>query len=183
MVLGNAPSFGNGTGLRVHVRTTRRFDFSYIESAALQIGDEVFQVNSFGEYLLNGVDSAELPATIAGYKISVAVENKKHHVFTIQIGEDSQIKMGSFKDLVRVDWDISGEEQDQFRDVSGLMGAWNTGTHYTRDGKKVLEMPDDIGQEWQVRDEDGQLFDIAREPQWPRQCHIPMSGAPHINVE
>ena len=46
--------------LRVHVRTRIRFEYSFIESAAVQIGDDVLEVSSFGSYAVNGVESAYL---------------------------------------------------------------------------------------------------------------------------
>ena len=46
---------GQGNNLDLHIRTTIRYDYSYIESAAIQIGNDVLEVSSFGSYALNGV--------------------------------------------------------------------------------------------------------------------------------
>ncbi|CAB9519418.1 expressed unknown protein [Seminavis robusta] len=40
--------FNNGQGMDIHVRTTARYQYSYIEAAALRIGDDVLQVSSHG---------------------------------------------------------------------------------------------------------------------------------------
>jgi hypothetical protein len=173
LVLGSAPSFANGRGLTVHVRTTHKWDWSYIESAVVQIGQDTFEIGSFGEYFLNGVEGLEMPAKIAGFDIDLAVSNKKKTEFHIKIGQDSKLVLSSYKFLVRVDWDISGVDAAEFRDSFGLMGAWGNGTHFGRDGTTIIEDANEFGQEWQVRDTDPKLFDRERIPQYPTQCRMP----------
>jgi hypothetical protein len=55
MVMVSAPDFQQGLGLQVHIRTTIRYQYSYIESLAVRIGEDTLQVSSFGEYSFNGV--------------------------------------------------------------------------------------------------------------------------------
>ena len=60
LVLVDSPSFQNGTGFTCHVRTKARLDYSYIERAAVKIAEDVFEVGSFGTYIINGVQNAAL---------------------------------------------------------------------------------------------------------------------------
>jgi len=176
LVLGDAPSFANGLGLAVHVRTTIRFDYSYIESAVIQIGKETFQLSSWGEYFLNSVNSAEMPAnaTISGYSITHKLDTKKKHIYSIQLSQASKIDFIVFKDLVRVDWDICESDASDFVDMLGLLGPFGNGTHLARDGTTVLKDPKEYGREWQVRsDMDPLLFDELRPPQYPAKCIMP----------
>lgn len=66
LVLLHAPDFGFGMGLDVHIRTKIRYDYSYIESAAIQVGsDFLLEVSGFGQHFLNGVYAGDLHQAIA----------------------------------------------------------------------------------------------------------------------
>jgi len=177
LVLGNAPSFGNGQGLNVHVRTKHQVAYSYIEAAAVKIGDDTFELGSYGEWFLNGVEGADIEedTNLAGYRLTVDEKStKKKQIFNLHLTKDSKIVMSAYKQLVRVDWDISGADFEQFSDISGLMGSWQSGTHFARDGQTVLEDVNEYGLEWQVRpDKDAILFENKRWPQYPSRCFMP----------
>ena len=64
-----APNFGL-EGLDINIRTKIRYDYSFIESAVVAIGEDTFEVSSFGDYFINHIGGAELPATISGYNIT-----------------------------------------------------------------------------------------------------------------
>jgi hypothetical protein len=66
LVFSRAPAFANGLGLEIHGLTQIESDYSYIESCAIRIGDEVIEIGGWGEHLLNGVDDAIMPSTISG---------------------------------------------------------------------------------------------------------------------
>jgi hypothetical protein len=72
LVLLDAPDFNNGMGLTIHVRTKPRYEYSFIESATLKIGDDVLEVGAWGNYILNGVSRPDLPETMssAGFLFS-----------------------------------------------------------------------------------------------------------------
>lgn len=53
------------------------------------------------------------------------------------------------------------------------MGEFGTGKLLARDGVTVMDEPNTIGEEWQVRDSEDMLFQVARAPQYPGKCIIP----------
>ena len=103
LVLVDAPDFAEGLGLTVHFRTKARREYSYIESAAIKIGEEdIFELGSFGQYVLNGVSNAEMPSAIAGFPITHDHKKEHFHVFTVNLGEHGSVTLHVFKDLVGV---------------------------------------------------------------------------------
>ena len=164
----------------IHVRTTIRHDYSYIEAAAIRIGDNVLEVASFGDYAWNGISAADMNDVdddLTGIKIVHSNPNPKTHQFDIMIGPKTNITIGTFKDLVSVKF--VGASMDLFGDGVGLMGAFVDGAMLGRDGITLME--DDInafGQEWQVREDEPKLFRVARSPQAPmEQCKLPSVDA------
>jgi Repulsive guidance molecule (RGM) C-terminus len=56
-----------------------------------------------------------------------------------------------------------------------LTGEFGTGHKIGRDGREITD-PNEFGQEWQVRAEDGLLFCALEGPQFPsEQCKMPSS--------
>jgi len=53
MVLVESPDFEDGLGLKIHIRTKIKSWFSYIESAAIQIGSDILE----GAFTLSGQSS------------------------------------------------------------------------------------------------------------------------------
>ena len=88
--------------LTIDIRTKIRYDYSFIESAVVDISGEKTQVSSFGQYSLNGVENAELPSTIGGFPIVHTQPNKKTHFFKIDLGQGEDISLKVFKDWVGV---------------------------------------------------------------------------------
>ena len=167
LVLVTAPSFHNGLGLDIHVRTTLRYSYSFISEAALKIGDEVMTVASWGEYFLNGVSRAELPALMSGFPVTHTKVNDKVHFFVVQIDDHHNVTFSTFKDFVNVRLNVNLE------DSAGLMGDYITGASLARDGKTILEDANSFGQEWQVLESEPKLFQTNRSPQAPQRCLLP----------
>ncbi|CAB9497210.1 expressed unknown protein [Seminavis robusta] len=178
MHLIQAPHFAPGLPMTVDVRTKicpRNF-YSFIESAVVQIGDETLEVGSFGEYLLNGVEGADMPASIAGFEVNVFNPNKNFHIVEIYLGEgkkfgNEKIVLRAFKDMVTVRIEYASKER--FHGSTGMMGEFETGVVLARDGITRLEDPIEIANEWQVRDTDQMLFDSVNGPQYPEACILP----------
>ena len=126
IVLVNAPQFETGTTLDIHARTTIRYAYSFITSAALRIGSDTLEVTSFGQYSVGGIGNANLEGTkIAGFPVYHTQPNDKHHIFDVVIGPNENITLSSFKDLVSVK--IAGGSQDHFGSSVGVMGCGNAG--------------------------------------------------------
>lgn len=171
----HAPEF-RGLGLSIHLRTMIRGEFSYVDSAALQIGSEVLELGSRkGQYLLNG--KAADPAkdnTIAGFPISYTQDPTKklpHVTLDVDLGDGEIIRFRQLRNIVSVY--ILGPKRDDFEAGVGLVGSFSTGSLLARDGQTVMEDPNAFGQEWQVRDTEPQLFQEIRAPQYPQQCTMP----------
>lgn len=164
---------GLGNDLDIHVRTTIRYEYSYIEVAAVQIGDEVLEVGSYGEFSLNGVEGADLPTMLAGYPVYHTQVNKKRHKFDIVLGRSENITISTFRDVVAVFINGGHQSAKYFGNSVGIMGSYN-GTLLARDGVTVMENINEFGQEWQVTDEEPKLFSFAaRHPQYPHKCILP----------
>lgn len=174
MVLAHFPSFANDLGLTVHLRTTTRYDYSYIEGAAIKIGNDVLEIFSYGQYLINSVSNAEMPAVVGGYNVSHTQPRDKQHLFVIDLGKKRTINIKVYKDMLYVDLNVNHGNGMEFEDVSGMIGSWTNGTRFARDGVTILDDDNEFGQEWQVhQDIDGSLFTANREPQWPAKCVMP----------
>ena len=65
LVLLRANDFADGLGLNIHIRTKERYGYSFIESAAIQIGKDVVEIGSYGDYFFNGVQGAATPISMA----------------------------------------------------------------------------------------------------------------------
>lgn len=178
LVLVSMPHFADGLGLMVHVRTTLRRSYSFIESAAIRIGESVLEVSSYGQYILDGISNAEMPNTISGFDVVHSEHRKDQHLFIVKLGDNLQIVLKVYKDLVNVDLGISSSSDDTiFRDTVGLMGNWLNGTRFGRDGASIFENPVEFGQEWQVLDTEERLFMTNRDPQFPAKCNMPNLAA------
>lgn len=161
LVLLKAPDFEQGKGLEIHIRTQARYEYSYIESAAIKIGDEILEISSFGEHWLNGVESAittDEDCSLAGYTIQYNQINKKKHSFTIGLGKSGQdaLVVKTFKDLVAVN--IVNATTASFGSSTGMMGRFSDGALVARNGETVMEDLNAFGEEWQVLGSEPQLF-------------------------
>jgi hypothetical protein len=156
------------------VRTTIRYDYSYISAAAVKLNDEILEVAGWGDYFLNGVENGgiELPQlTFAGYGLTHEIQSEKEHVFTIAITETEKITLKTFKDWVSVKF--LGPSSSHFSSSTGLFGQFVTGEKLARDGVTIIEDVTEFGSEWQVSDTDPNLFETARAPQYPEVCRLP----------
>jgi len=153
-------------------RAKARFEYTYIQSAAIMIGDDILEVSSYGDYLLNGVSHVDLPIKIGAEKYSLTKVAKNDHdvTFNIEVSENDHIQVKAFKDLVSVRF--IGAEEEQFYDVVGIMGNFQNGTRLSRDGLRVIEDDNEFGQEWMVRPgQDPKLFHF--QPTHTHQCLMP----------
>lgn len=180
LVFLHAPNFGKELeGLDIHIRTTIRYDYSYIESAVVRIGEETFEVSSYGQYFLNGVSEGSLPGTIAGFPVRHEEKDKKTHIFEIDFGEHSMIHFQVFKDIVSIkvgskdDGPYEPLMNEWFADSTGFLGSFDTTEWLARDGATVLTDPIAIGTEWQVLEREPMLFQSVRHPQYPEKCIFP----------
>lgn len=165
------PGFGAGDGLTVHIRTSPRYQYSFIETAAIQIGEDVLEISSWGEFFFNGVEGAGLPEQIAGlYAVNHTQFDEKMHRFEVNLLDGQKIIVNTHKDMVAVK--MEGAKPHNFEHSVGMLGVFGTGEKRGRDGTFIYD--DNVfGQEWQVRDTEPKLFQTNRSPQHPLPCNMP----------
>lgn len=186
LVLLSAPNSVDNKDLTLLARTTIRYAYSFIETAAIKIGDSVLEVSSFGQHSLDGVDNALAASdggrlTLDDYPISYKKVDEKKHVFEIVLSESETITLYTFKDLVGIR--MSNEASREFfgTDATGIMGSMD-GKLLGRDGVTDMSADTDaFGQEWQVRPEvDGNFFQKSRAPQYPEKCIMPSATTKQV---
>jgi len=191
LVLLKNPEFGDFMGMDIHIRTKKIHQWSYISNAAIRIGEELFELSGDESldvgfhYWLNGfvgtdvdptIDEVKvLPEMFSGYPITYKRTNSKQHQFTIGLGNDEEIVMKTWRELVRVD--INGATSADFGKSSGLMGTLEHGTLLARDNESTFEDINDFGQEWQVLATEPKLFHKADGPQAPERCIMPSTSS------
>lgn len=173
LVLLKNPTFDLGKGMDIHLRTKKTRRWSYIESAAIRIGEDVFEISSSG-YWLNGKKNAGLEAGIGGYPITFSDLNEKHKQvqYVIQISPEETITFKTFTNMIRVD--VQPGKGESFKDSFGLMGSFGPNSERVgRDFTTVIQDVDEFGKEWQVRPDEPNLFHTIEGPQAPDQCIMP----------
>ena len=179
LVLTRSNNFASGSGLDVHIRTTRvnnpHMDYSYISGAAVKIGDDVLEVSDEGELIVNGESMVHGSAgmTFAGlHAITKTMKgsNQRITAYNLDLGNDMsiEIRVNAKNGMLFVDMNGS------FADSEGLLGA------DPKEGKPLLARDgttdltnhwNTYGEEWQVNDVDPKLFqDTKRHPQYPESC-------------
>jgi hypothetical protein len=181
LVLLHNPSFANGVGMDIHLRTKRTRQWSYVESAAVRIGQDSLEVTggkTENKYWINAdagkelTHDTELDSKLSGYPIHFKKINDKSHEFTINLGSDEKITISTWNGFVRVN--VGAGEAGMFAHSLGLMGSYDlNGAKIARDGKTAIIDNDVFGQEWQVSPEEVSLFHNLEGPQAPMQCEIP----------
>jgi hypothetical protein len=174
----SAKKFDGKQDLDVYIRTKIQYDYSFIEAAAVRIGDDIVEVGEYGDFAVNGVDTPSLggkAGSIGGYPLVHTEVSKMKNTFDIVLEDGYNITLANFKNLVSVT--ITAEVNEKyFQDAEGLQGAV-TGELFARDGKTIMDDMTEFGMEWQVRPDEPALFRTARAPQYPAQCIMPSKDA------
>ena len=177
MVLLQSRDFASGTGLDIHIRTTRvdkgKIGYSYISGAAMKLGSDVLEVMEDGKLIVNGEDVSD-PVSFAGYPLSKTFKgtHQKIIIYDLDVTTDKaiskpiQIRVNTNAGMLFVD--VFG----RFPDSAGLLGPPSDDKRMlARDG--VTDLFDEwnsFGEEWQVRSDEPKLFQEDRAPQYPQGC-------------
>lgn len=184
LIMMESPQFMSGLGLTIHIRTTRVDSFlasySYISEIALRFGKDVVQVQSDGQLLINGMENtADLVAVSEAFSVQKSLTGKKKLIvnYDLNLGAKNLINIRANLKTHMLFMDVSGN----FPDSVGLLGS--TDAHgvaqslLSRDGFRNLEGEwNTLGEEWQVRDTDKNLFLNKRFPQYPEGCVYTSTG-------
>ncbi len=181
------PSFHDGLGIRVHIRTTRVKEFSYIERVAVMIGEDVLEFfNDANRFLLNGkfinkeetghheaFDSGVLMGGVFNVRYyNKAISLRLHDDGSHSAKIDLHVRKSGFPTVI-----VDGGKTELFKGSLGILGAWPTGEHLARDGKTQISVSHqdakDFALEWQVRNDEPVLFQDIRAPQYPTKCYEP----------
>jgi len=162
-------------GLRVTIRTKIVRNWSYIDTAAIRIGNDILEVQGgdadVRKHWVNGEYQGELSA-IGGFPVSYTKPHSKGHSYTIDLGDDHKIEVRTYKEFVRVDF--QHPTMYLYGNTVGLLGHYGSGLMLARDGTTVIEDPIQFGREWQVRPDEPVLFHEVSGPQLPhQQCVMP----------
>merc|ERR1740117_323202 len=187
LVLIKNNAFENGLGMDIHMRAAKYLSWSYVSTAAIRIGENIFEVIGTlkgNKFWINGVEGRKeeidsgnkektLITTLSGYSVYYKQGSNGQGEFSIDLGEEDTIIIGAWKSYVRVQ--IDNAKDKHFRDSRGLMGSFSDGIKLARDNITVLEDLNVFGQEWQVRNSEPKLFRVEEGPQHPVKCDIPSS--------
>jgi hypothetical protein len=184
------PLFDGKNTLEIAIRTTIRDWYSFIEAAAVRIGNDILEFDGFGNYVLNDVEGAldldenEAPIdvpTLAGYPVHFTQENKKHTKLDIILNDQQNITFKSFKDWVSVFVTPGDFNGVNFQRSFGMMGTVD-GLMLARNGTDLSGDINALAEDWQYRDHEASLFRSKREPQWPNKCRLPTVSQDGISL-
>ena len=172
--------------MRIHLRLKQVRFWSYVQSVAVQIGDDTLEVRGgfhipFTEYWVNGKQgpamkvSHVLPFTIGDHKVRFRVLNDHTFQFKVFLGDKESILLRSVKDWMKIE--MQHHTKEIFGNSTGILGHYETGQMWARDGVAVFDEADtnSFGMEWQVREDEPMLFHNVEGPQYPEQCTMPSS--------
>lgn len=181
LVILKSDNFHNKKGIDFHVRTTlHEHLYSYIESSAVRIGEDVVEIHN-GRIILNKIEynDEDLPIQFGEdkniYEIYLAkVEYKgngeiRRRWYRLKLDDNTEIEFKFYSRFMT--FELLGH--DDFSDASGMLGAYPSGAMLSRSGKEMSSFYD-FGFEWQVGPSDSTLFSELREPQLPyERCRVP----------
>ncbi|CAB9508401.1 expressed unknown protein [Seminavis robusta] len=181
LVLLHNPNFAGGLGMELHIRTKIDTWWSYIETAALRVGEDTFEVMGGDglKYWFNGnpgrtnlKNGKALGKKLAGeYKIRFRWLNNHQHQFKVDFGNGEAVTFKTFKEFVRVN--VESSTYGDFHESSGLMGSYPSGMLLARDNSTIMEDVNEFGKEWQVHSSEPKLFHNKDGPQHPERCSMP----------
>jgi hypothetical protein len=179
-VLTKDENFASGLGVEVQIRTKLVRFWSYIESAAIRIGDDILEVKGSSNpdvavtnYWMNFDYQGKLN-TVGGFPVTSKVRSTNQRIFIIDLSSKfpgQQIIISTYKEFVRVDFQHGTAEA--FGNTVGLLGDFTTGKTLARDGFTVLDDFSEFGSEWQVLPAEPMLFHDVSQPQFPKRCIEP----------
>ena len=179
LVMLSDPTFSNGMGLDIHIRTKIVRFWSYIKTVAIRIGNDILDIEGSADanddqahYWINYEYQGDLQE-FAGFPVTQHLPCPFKRSYTIDLspkfpGQDITIQL--YKEFVRVK--LNGNAA-AFGKTVGLLGDYKTGATLARDGVTVLDNFVELGNEWQVLPSDGKLFHEMAHPQFPEPCLQP----------
>ena len=162
LVMIHNEGFGNYLGLDLHIRTKIRTFYSYIEAIALRIGKNIIEVQT-DSLLVDGtpVTDENLPLATKYFTLQAPQMVDRAKVYQVDLLDTGD----SIRFLIYnhfLSFQIAGHDSD-FEASAGLLGDFHTGKWLARDGITLMDSTDEYGAEWQVREDEPQLFQEWRD--------------------
>jgi len=180
MVLAQDSYFANGIGLDVQIRTKIVRFWSYIHTAAIQIGNDILEIQGSADaqdhethYWFNFEYQADADI-IGGFPLTIRSDGGHKRFFEINLDSKfpgQTIVLSTFKEFVAVDF--KGGTVESFGNTVGLLGDYTTGKTLARDGITEIHDFSEFGEEWQVLPSEPRLFHEFTHPQFPERCIKP----------
>jgi hypothetical protein len=180
LVMLKDPSFADGLGLQIQIRTKLVRYWSYIRSVVILIGDDILEIEGSADFVTDGelfywynLEEKGEMKTVGGFPVSTHRRSKIKQRFVIDLSSKypgESIEVHTFKEFVKVEY-VNGSEESVGNTV-GMMGDYKTGKTLGRDGSVFNDFIE-FGIEWQVRPEDQMLFHDVSHPQFPKTCVLP----------
>ncbi|CAJ1959563.1 unnamed protein product [Cylindrotheca closterium] len=176
VMLQNA-AFAEGLGMNIHIRTKIVGAWSYIKSVAINIGDDVLEIEGSpnpkdedAHYWFNGEYQSEELETIGGFPVEWEKPTPYKQQYNIDL--DSKypgkvITIDVINEFIR--FNLNGDAF-VFGNSVGLLGDYKTGKTLARDGATELQGFEDLVDEWQVIPSEPKLFHQLAHPQFPDKC-------------
>lgn len=179
----------HGHGIDFHVRTkiVSEETFSLIDSAAVRVGHNIVEVHNTTVFL-DGVahhfteikddplvfgDNKQYSMSIKEGSIQIKNDKVRHVTYRLNLDGDTEIEFRYFYKIMT--FNILGHAD--FNNAKGLLGSYPTGEMIGRTGD-MLDNFDDFGMEWQVNENDPDLFLERLGPQLPlAACRMPLKAS------
>ena len=177
LVLLQNPSFANGLGMNIHIRTEISSWWSFIKSAVVQIGDDTLEIEGGkrSKYWMNGKEGVELKTGdflhLSGFSVHFRKVNDHQQRYRINLSQGDGVSIEVFKNFVRVD--LRAAKKANFGNSAGLLGSFPEGKMFARDGTTIMEDTDSFAKEWQVLASEPMIFHTIEGVQHPQQCAMP----------
>ena len=92
---------------------------------AVQSGEDLLEVSSWGQYFLNGVEGGDLSAFSASFNVTHKQVGTLRHIFEVSFGGLEKLILKTNKDIVSFSLENAGSSD--FEDSVGMMGAFGSG--------------------------------------------------------
>ena len=167
---------------QIHIRTTRKLNYSYISGIAAKIGPNIIEVKQDGSLWINKQEtySKELANNVQekglDFALSQSFKGKKRMIIVYEIdlhnGLSFKIRANLKNKMLFIGTDGSFPSTTQ-----GLLGSPTKPGLFTRDGVNMAGGDtDSYAETWQIRPgTDPKLFMEDRKPQYPSKCLYPKS--------
>jgi hypothetical protein len=163
LVLVDNPSFQDGKGLTIHIRTKIETWWSYVEAAVVKIGEDSFEIQQ-NQFYKNGeaidmsvVTEEPTKSDVAGNLLRYKRKGGNIEAL-IYFGNGENLKLKTYKGFVTVQVGEQDETSSVYQGSHGMLGNYPDGARVGRDHVTLIEDVNAFGKEWQVLPEEPKLF-------------------------